>query len=108
MPIAVSAREANENRVGNTFPEVIAKPFYRSLYFGSPPARGARRGGARSSAWRGRGEPGDRARPMRRTYFATAPLEGVKREAGGEEEDDAPLPAKRRRAGADSDRSLGK
>jgi hypothetical protein len=40
MPIAVSARKAKENRVGNTFPEVIEKPFYRSLYFGSPPARG--------------------------------------------------------------------
>ena len=39
MPIAVTAQEAFENRVGNTFPEVIAKPFYRSLYFGSPGAR---------------------------------------------------------------------
>ena len=40
MPVAVSARQANESRLGNTFPEVIEKPFYRSLYFGSPPARG--------------------------------------------------------------------
>lgn len=40
MPIAVSARQAAESRRGNTFPEVIEKPFYRSLYFGSPPARG--------------------------------------------------------------------
>ena len=40
MPIAVSTREAHANRVGNTFPEMIEKPFYRSLYFGSPPAKG--------------------------------------------------------------------
>lgn len=40
MPIAVSVQEAQANRQGNTFPEVIAKPFYRSLYFGSPPAQG--------------------------------------------------------------------
>lgn len=40
MPIAVSAQEARANRQGNTFPEMIAKPFYRSLYFGSPPALG--------------------------------------------------------------------
>ena len=40
MPVAVSARQAAEQRRGNVFPEVIEKPFYRSLYFGSPPARG--------------------------------------------------------------------
>ena len=40
MLIAVSAREAQANRVGNTFPGMIEKPFYRSLYFGSPPAKG--------------------------------------------------------------------
>ena len=42
MPVAVTARQANESRQGNTFPEVIEKPFYRSLYFGSPPARGGK------------------------------------------------------------------
>lgn len=40
MPIAVSANQANQNRVSNTFPDVIAKPFYRRLYFGSPPSLG--------------------------------------------------------------------
>ncbi|MFT5174778.1 MAG: hypothetical protein ACI8W7_002967 [Gammaproteobacteria bacterium] len=40
MPIAVSAREALQNRRGGTFKQVIAKPFYRRLYMGSEPAQG--------------------------------------------------------------------
>lgn len=40
MPIAVTAREALENRSENTFRQALAKPFFRRLYIGSPPTRG--------------------------------------------------------------------
>lgn len=40
MPIAVSAREAFENRRENTFQQAIGKPFHRRLYMGSEPTRG--------------------------------------------------------------------
>ena len=40
MPIAVTARQALENRTENTFRQALAKPFYRRLYMGSAPSRG--------------------------------------------------------------------
>ncbi len=40
MPIAVSARQAFENRRENRFKQALEKPFYRRLYMGSEPSRG--------------------------------------------------------------------
>ena len=40
MPIAVTARQALENRSENTFRQALAKPFFRRLCMGSPPSGG--------------------------------------------------------------------